>query len=168
VFTWKVSHLLCLSSLQLSSSTRVDLQSCHETNISPSITELQGHAIKNQDLLIASGAISLKGTEGMNAVDDDVAAAVSLSFPVSHIWPLTFILLIFPTLSSHFEFLPSHATPIHALVPRKHAIFSDLYWTLRSPLLSERCFLTLLAPNFALSCPPYFATHDFSSKSSFA
>ncbi|KAJ7084404.1 syntaxin-like t-SNARE protein TLG2 [Mycena belliarum] len=37
--------------------------------------KLQGHAIKNQDLLIASGAISLKGSEGMSAVDDDVAAA---------------------------------------------------------------------------------------------
>ncbi len=40
--------------------------------------ELQGHAIKNQDLLIASGTISLKGPEGMSAVDDDVAAAVRL------------------------------------------------------------------------------------------
>lgn len=39
-------------------------------------TELQGHAIKNQDLLIASGAISLKGSEGTSAADDDVAAAV--------------------------------------------------------------------------------------------
>lgn len=38
--------------------------------------ELQGHAIKNQDLLIASGTISLKGSDGMTAVDDDVAAAV--------------------------------------------------------------------------------------------
>ncbi|TFK75424.1 t-SNARE [Pluteus cervinus] len=37
--------------------------------------KLQGHAIKNQDLLIASGTVSLKGTEGLNAVDDDVAAA---------------------------------------------------------------------------------------------
>ncbi|KAL0955920.1 hypothetical protein HGRIS_002111 [Hohenbuehelia grisea] len=37
--------------------------------------KLQGHAIKNQDLLIASGTISLKGSDGMSAVDDDVAAA---------------------------------------------------------------------------------------------
>lgn len=36
--------------------------------------ELQGHAIKNQDLLIASGAMSLTGSEGMNAVDEDVQA----------------------------------------------------------------------------------------------
>ncbi|KAJ6499284.1 syntaxin-like t-SNARE protein TLG2 [Mycena sanguinolenta] len=48
--------------------------------------KLQGHAIKNQDLLIASGTISLKGSEGMSAVDDDVAAAThtqvqSLSSP---------------------------------------------------------------------------------------
>jgi len=44
------------------------------------IPELQGHAIKNQDLLIASGTISLKGSEGMTAVDEDIEAAVSLSF----------------------------------------------------------------------------------------
>ncbi|KAJ6625629.1 t-SNARE [Mycena sp. CBHHK59/15] len=37
--------------------------------------KLQGHAIKNQDLLIASGTISLNGSEGMSAVDDDVEAA---------------------------------------------------------------------------------------------
>ncbi|KAJ7072311.1 syntaxin-like t-SNARE protein TLG2 [Mycena amicta] len=37
--------------------------------------KLQGHAIKNQDLLIASGAVSLKGSEGLSALDDDVAAA---------------------------------------------------------------------------------------------
>ncbi|KAF7288660.1 t-SNARE coiled-coil-like proteiny domain-containing protein [Mycena chlorophos] len=37
--------------------------------------KLQGHAIKNQDLLIASGAVSLKGSDGLSAVDDDVAAA---------------------------------------------------------------------------------------------
>ncbi|KAJ7647319.1 syntaxin-like t-SNARE protein TLG2 [Roridomyces roridus] len=37
--------------------------------------KLQGHAIKNQDLLVASGTISLKGSEGMSAVDEDVAAA---------------------------------------------------------------------------------------------
>ena len=39
--------------------------------------EIQGHAIKNQDLLLASGAISLKGSDGMSEVDDDVQAAVS-------------------------------------------------------------------------------------------
>jgi syntaxin 16 len=39
------------------------------------MAELQGHAIKNQDLMIASGAMSLKGSEGMSAADDDVAAA---------------------------------------------------------------------------------------------
>ncbi|KAF7315648.1 t-SNARE coiled-coil-like proteiny domain-containing protein [Mycena indigotica] len=37
--------------------------------------KLQGHAIKNQDLLIASGAVSLKGSDGLSALDDDVAAA---------------------------------------------------------------------------------------------
>lgn len=38
--------------------------------------ELQGHAIKNHDLLIASGAISSRGSDGMSAVDDDMQAAV--------------------------------------------------------------------------------------------
>jgi len=36
---------------------------------------LQGHAIKNQDLLIASGTVSLKGSEGLSAVDDDIQAS---------------------------------------------------------------------------------------------
>ena len=47
--------------------------------LSHSVTclELQGHATKNQDLLLASGTISLKGSDGLNAVDDDVMAAVS-------------------------------------------------------------------------------------------
>ena len=39
-------------------------------------TELQGHSIKNQDLLVASGTVSLRGSDGLNAVDDDVQAAV--------------------------------------------------------------------------------------------
>ncbi|KAE9411475.1 t-SNARE [Gymnopus androsaceus JB14] len=39
--------------------------------------KLQGHAIKNQDLLLASGTISLKGSAGMNAVDEDVEAATN-------------------------------------------------------------------------------------------
>lgn len=38
--------------------------------------ELQGHAIKNQDLLVASGTISSRGSEGISAVDDDVEAVV--------------------------------------------------------------------------------------------
>ncbi|KIK67408.1 hypothetical protein GYMLUDRAFT_37528 [Collybiopsis luxurians FD-317 M1] len=39
--------------------------------------KLQGHAIKNQDLLLASGTISLKGSAGMSAVDEDVEAATN-------------------------------------------------------------------------------------------
>ncbi|PVF99433.1 t-SNARE [Serendipita vermifera] len=38
---------------------------------------LQGHAIKNQDLLIASGAISLHGSDGLTAVEEDMAASRS-------------------------------------------------------------------------------------------
>ncbi|KDR75888.1 hypothetical protein GALMADRAFT_248636 [Galerina marginata CBS 339.88] len=37
--------------------------------------KLQGHATKNQDLLLASGAISLKGSDGFSALDDDIQAA---------------------------------------------------------------------------------------------
>ncbi|THH10654.1 hypothetical protein EW145_g1184 [Phellinidium pouzarii] len=36
---------------------------------------LQGHAIKNQDLLVASGAVSLKGLEGMSDLDEDIRVA---------------------------------------------------------------------------------------------
>ncbi|KAI0633264.1 t-SNARE, partial [Trametes polyzona] len=41
--------------------------------------KLQGHAIKNQDLLAASGAVSLKGSAGMSALDEDVEAAAAQS-----------------------------------------------------------------------------------------
>ncbi|KAI0049837.1 t-SNARE [Auriscalpium vulgare] len=37
--------------------------------------KLQGHAIKNQDLLVASGVTSLKGPEALSALDEDVEAA---------------------------------------------------------------------------------------------
>jgi len=39
------------------------------------LERLQGHAIKNQDLLIASGTVSLKGQDGLSAVDEDLQAA---------------------------------------------------------------------------------------------
>ncbi|KAF8326604.1 t-SNARE, partial [Cantharellus anzutake] len=39
--------------------------------------KLQGHAIKNQDLLIASGVISSKGIDKMNEVEDDMQASRS-------------------------------------------------------------------------------------------
>ncbi|KAI0745373.1 t-SNARE [Earliella scabrosa] len=41
--------------------------------------KIQGHAIKNQDLLAASGAVSLKGSAGMSALDEDVEAAAASS-----------------------------------------------------------------------------------------
>lgn len=46
-------------------------------------TELQGHAIKNQDLLAASGAVSLKGSAGMSALAEDMEAAAQ----VRHAYP---------------------------------------------------------------------------------
>ncbi|KAG8905897.1 hypothetical protein FRB99_008038 [Tulasnella sp. 403] len=39
--------------------------------------KLQGHAIKNQDLLIASGAVSLKGGDRFAALEEDVEASRS-------------------------------------------------------------------------------------------
>ena len=48
-------------------------------------TELQGHAIKNQDLLAAAGAVSLKGSAGMSALDEDMEAAAQ----VRHAYRLT-------------------------------------------------------------------------------
>lgn len=43
-------------------------------------TALQGHAIKNKDLLVASGAVTLKGSEGMSDLYEDVQVAVRLVF----------------------------------------------------------------------------------------
>lgn len=61
--------------------------------------ELQGHATKNQDLLLASGTVSLKGSEGLNAVDDDIMAAVSSVIAIiiaSTVIESTFIVIAFP------------------------------------------------------------------------
>jgi syntaxin 16 len=38
------------------------------------IVELQGHAIKNKDLLAASGAIPIKGAEQFDELQEDVQA----------------------------------------------------------------------------------------------
>jgi syntaxin 16 len=73
--------------------------------ISPVRTELQGHAIKNQDLLIAAGTVSLKGSEGLSAVDEDVEAAVS-----------AVILPLKPPLLPHSHDDP-RAPPLRALRP---------------------------------------------------
>ncbi|KAF9520318.1 hypothetical protein BS47DRAFT_1335923 [Hydnum rufescens UP504] len=37
--------------------------------------KLQGHAIKNQDILIASGAMALKGSDGMTDLEEDIQAS---------------------------------------------------------------------------------------------
>ncbi|KZS98338.1 t-SNARE [Sistotremastrum niveocremeum HHB9708] len=37
--------------------------------------KLQGHSVKNQDLLIASGALSLSGSDSITALEDDMQAA---------------------------------------------------------------------------------------------
>lgn len=46
-----------------------------------SLSGLQGHAAKTQDLLVASGSVHLKGSDGLSAVDDDIQAAVSPYHP---------------------------------------------------------------------------------------
>lgn len=112
VFTWKVRFSYHSSSLHVfarfrSHTSRLSRNRFHHesssqfisaiTDISLSALELQGHATKNQDLLLASGTISLKGSDGLNAVDDDIMAAVSF---------VTVINL--PALSEHY-------CPIHHL-----------------------------------------------------
>jgi hypothetical protein len=47
------------------------LSLCHIKN---DTIELQGHAIKNQDILIASGAMALKGSDGMTDLEEDIQA----------------------------------------------------------------------------------------------
>lgn len=68
----------CTSRVRLPrfAATRQRLISDNASFPSYSPVGLQGHAIKNQDLLIASGSLSLKGQEGLSAVDDDLQAAV--------------------------------------------------------------------------------------------
>lgn len=60
------------------SARSLSIALCSTPSRPSSFAELQGHAIKNQDLLIASGAISLKGSEGLSAVDEDVAAVAAV------------------------------------------------------------------------------------------
>ncbi|KAF8625436.1 hypothetical protein AX15_005395 [Amanita polypyramis BW_CC] len=49
--------------------------------------KLQGHAIRNQDIMIASGAVSLIGSDGLNAVNDDVQAASHTHQSLAHVEP---------------------------------------------------------------------------------
>jgi hypothetical protein len=69
----------CLPRKYVAASLCPSLPSCAALTDNFNATELQGHAIKNQDLMIASGTVSLKGSEGLSAVDDDVEAAASVS-----------------------------------------------------------------------------------------
>jgi hypothetical protein len=45
-----------------------------ETSIPLTRAELQGHAIKNKDLLAASGAITLKGADSLDELQEDEQA----------------------------------------------------------------------------------------------
>ena len=64
---------------------RVKISASDYIDFSHSV-ELQGHAIKNQDLLVASGVTSLKGTDALTAVDEDIEAAVWVPPPFhSHV-----------------------------------------------------------------------------------
>ncbi|KAL4080372.1 t-SNARE [Scleroderma yunnanense] len=69
-------ELLTAQNVQRGLAARVqELSSAFRKKQRIYMERLQGHAIKNQDLLIASGTISSKGSEGLSAVDDDVQAA---------------------------------------------------------------------------------------------
>ena len=56
---------------------------------------LQGHAIKNQDLLVASGAVqpAIGGSEAMTELYEDVKIAVSSLIIIKH----EAVLVAFPT-----------------------------------------------------------------------
>ena len=58
------------------------LLNLHGVLIASVFLELQGHAIKNQDLLVASGVTSLKGSDALTAVDEDIEAAVRVPAPI--------------------------------------------------------------------------------------
>ncbi len=66
-------------------------------------SELQGHAIKNQDLLVASGVTSLKGSDALTAVDEDIEAAVSVTTPVFMVLDLMCSLFHYCHVQSHSQ-----------------------------------------------------------------
>ncbi|KAF9244909.1 t-SNARE [Melanogaster broomeanus] len=69
-------ELLAAKNVQRGLAARVqELSSTFRKKQRVYMERLQGHAIKNQDLLIASGTISSRGYEGLTAVDEDVEAA---------------------------------------------------------------------------------------------
>ncbi|KAG1716625.1 hypothetical protein ID866_503 [Astraeus odoratus] len=69
-------ELLAAKNVQRGLAARVqELSSTFRKKQRIYMERLQGHAIKNQDLLIASGTIPSKGSEGLSAVDEDVQAA---------------------------------------------------------------------------------------------
>ena len=74
VFSFFTYTFPCLSTKSIDSP----LNDAMLTTCASCIAELQGHAIKNQDLLVASGAVSLKGSEGLSAVDEDIEAATAV------------------------------------------------------------------------------------------
>ena len=58
--------------------SRIENQELELTGRGFDSAELQGHAIKNQDLLAAAGAVSLKGSAGMSALAEDMEAAAQV------------------------------------------------------------------------------------------
>jgi len=69
-------ELLAAKNVQRGLAARIqELSSTFRKKQRVYMERLQGHAIKNQDLLIASGTITSKGSEGLTAVDEDVQAA---------------------------------------------------------------------------------------------
>lgn len=49
--------------------------------------ELQGHQIKNKDLMVASGAITLKGTEVLDELQEDEEAVSTFPFSFQGLHP---------------------------------------------------------------------------------
>lgn len=53
----------------------------------PCFLELQGHQIKNKDLMVASGAITLKGTEVLDELQEDEQAVSTFIFSIHGLYP---------------------------------------------------------------------------------
>jgi len=77
-------------------------------------TGLQGHAIKNQDILVASGAVRLRGSEGISALEEDVQFVSPAHLPFPYLSnlpaiPLVAVTVAIPPHRRQHQHYPTHA-----------------------------------------------------------
>lgn len=77
--------------------------------------ELSGHAAKNQDLLVASGAIHLQGSDGLSAVDDDIQAVVCERVPETYTVLTSYLGLQFCRRSSPLSMQTPHMSLLRVI-----------------------------------------------------